>query len=83
MLYWPQCESLLAPCAQCESLLGAHARAPEAAQQNAPPSCMNRSNLPPEYAHTCTCIYMCLKFTLMLPTTMHCSECHMPFSNMT
>ena len=24
---------------------------------------------------------MCLKFTLMQPTSMHCIECHMPFSN--
>jgi len=55
--------------------------APKVAQQNATPSCMNRSNLPPEYAYTYMCIYMCVKLTLMQPTPMHCSECHMPFSN--
>ena len=48
--YWPQCGSLLEE----------HICAPKVAQQNATPSCMNRSNLPPEYAYTymCTCIYM-------------------------
>ena len=78
-VYWPQCVDAYWP--QCGSLLEEHICAPKVAQQNATPSCMNRSNLPPEYAYTYMCIYTCLKFTLMQPTPMHCSECHMPFSN--
>jgi len=77
--YWAQCVDAYWP--QCGSLLEEHICAPKVAQQNATPSCMNRSNLPPEYAYTYMCIYMCVKLTLMQPTPMHCSECHMPFSN--
>ena len=39
----------------------ATAHAPEVAQQNATPSCMNMSNLPPEYnRHICIYIYVCI-----------------------
>jgi hypothetical protein len=65
--YWLQCGCLLAPvwmpiwAPVWIPIRGAHVTcAPKVAQQIAAPSCMNRSNLPPEYAYTCTCIYMCL-----------------------
>ena len=45
--YWPLCGCLWAPV--CGSILERSTCAPKVAQQNATPSCMNRSNLPPEY----------------------------------
>jgi hypothetical protein len=48
--------------------------APKVAQQNAAPSCMHRSNLPPEYAYTSTCIYMCIE-SQPIPTYIWYTPC--------